>query len=208
MLGIQPVKYRRIVSCRRGSASCIIRRHLDDTARDALYEQYLCKELVDFTRKVFPISREREEPSIGGLPMGGYGAIRNGLKNNDIFGNIIALSSALLTDNIINIANQKNDPLIAPCYFIHTFGKPEAVKGSDVDPKALAKKLAEGSDFVPNIFMACGTEDILIAENRDFNSYLNVIGIEHVYLEGPGTHEWAFWDNHIEKALIWLESLR
>ena len=60
----------------------------------------MCKELIEFTRTVFPISRERRDTTIGGLSMGGYGAIRNGLKHSDVFGNIIAFSSALLTDRL------------------------------------------------------------------------------------------------------------
>ena len=70
---------------------------LDDKKRDALYEKYLCEELIDFTRRVFPVSKERKDTAIGGLSMGGYGALRNGLKRSDVFGNIIALSSALIS---------------------------------------------------------------------------------------------------------------
>lgn len=178
---------------------------LDDTVRDALYEQYLCKELIAFTRKVFPISAERSDTTIGGLSMGGYGALRNGLKHSDVFGNIIALSSALITDNIVNIMEQKDNPIASPSYYSHVFGKADQVIGSDVDPKALAKKLAAGGGPVPRIYMACGTEDFLITENKDLSAYLAQLGIPHEYLESPGIHSWDFWDNYIEKALIWLD---
>jgi S-formylglutathione hydrolase FrmB len=180
---------------------------LDDIVRDALYEQYLCEELIDFTRRVFPISSERIDTSIGGLSMGGYGALRNGLKRSDVFGNIIALSSALITDGIEMIVKQPDNPIASPSYYIHTFGKPETVVGSDADPKALAKKLKDSGGIIPNIYMACGSEDFLVTENRNLNAYLNDIGLEHIYLESPGIHDWAFWDSYIEKALIWLDSL-
>ena len=45
-----------------------------------LYGEFIGKELVEFTRKLFPLSDKREDTFIAGLSMGGYGAIRNGLK--------------------------------------------------------------------------------------------------------------------------------
>jgi S-formylglutathione hydrolase FrmB len=195
--------YNVAVFCPSGENSF----YLDDTVRDAYYEQYLCKELVDFTRRVFPISGEPKDTSIGGLSMGGYGALRNGLKHSDVFGNIVALSSALITDGLEFITQQPDNPIASPSYYIHTFGKPEAVRGSDVDPKALAKKVLDNGGPIPNIYMACGAEDFLITENRSLDAHLTDIGFPHVYVEGPGIHSWAFWDAYIEKALMWLNGL-
>jgi S-formylglutathione hydrolase FrmB len=180
--------------------------YIDDKTRNAFYEQYICSELIDFTRRVFPISHERKDTSIGGLSMGGYGALRNGMKNPDVFGNIIALSSALITDDMHNVVNMEDNPIASPSYYIHTFGKPEEVAGSDVDPKALAKKLVGGSSPIPNIYMACGLEDFLNIPNRSLDAYMTEVGLKHTYLESPGIHDWAFWDAYIEKALVWLDA--
>lgn len=195
--------HRIAVFCPSGENSF----YLDDKARDALYEQLICRELIDFTRRVFPISKERKDTTIGGLSMGGYGALRNGMKHSDVFSSIIALSSALITDNVAAGIEQENNPMISASYFAHTFGKASDIIGSDVDPKALAKKLIETGSARPNIYMACGTEDFLIEPNRDLHKYLTEIGYEHVYLESPGIHSWEFWNEYIEKALIWLAKM-
>lgn len=190
--------------------------YIDDAARDALYDQYICKELVEFTRRLFPLSRERKDTSIGGLSMGGYGAIRNGLKYNDTFGNIIALSSALITDGISKMPDDAAEKApaggqggmgMSPSYFISCFGKPSQIIGSDVDPKALAKKVMDAGVNKPNIYMACGSEDFLIEPNRDLHNYLESIGYDHKYTEGHGTHAWEYWDPHIRTAMDWLEDL-
>jgi putative tributyrin esterase len=181
--------------------------YLDDTARDALYGQYIGRELIEFTRRVFPVSKERKDTAIGGLSMGGYGAIRNGLKYPDVFGNVIALSSALITDSVASGLEEANNPMISAGYFTHTFGKASEIIGSDVDPKALAKTLIDKGASRPALFMACGTEDFLIEPNRDLHSYLTAIGYEHIYYESPGIHDWTFWDSYIEKALVWLDSM-
>ena len=130
--------------------------YLDDTDRDALYEQYICKELIDFTRRVFPLSREPKDTYVGGLSMGGYGAIFSGLKHPEVFGSIIALSSALITDGIADIINQPDNPIARPSYYIHTFGQPETIKGGDADPKTLASKVLASGGPIPSLYMACG----------------------------------------------------
>ena len=69
---------------------------------------------------------------------------------------------------------------------------------------ALNRKLrAQGAAF-PKLYLACGTEDFLIAQNRDFHQYLLSEGIEVTYEEGPGAHEWNFWDTYIKHVLDWL----
>lgn len=188
--------------------------YIDDVKRDALYEQFICKELVEFTRRAFNLSKTREDTYIGGLSMGGYGAIRNGLKNSDVFGGILAFSSALITDGISHMpdepqpapAGQGGGMGMSPDYFIHTFGTPSKIMGSDVDPKALAKKLMDDPSLPrPKMYMACGSEDFLIEPNRDLHKYLEGIGFEHYYVEGHGTHSWEYWNKHITRSLDWWE---
>ena len=67
--------------------------------------------------------------------------------------------------------------------------------------KYLARQAQSGAYAVPEIFMACGTEDFLLAANDDFSAYLDSIGVRHTYIKNPGIHDWAFWDAHIEIAL-------
>ena len=43
------------------------------------YGKWIGEELVEITRRMFPLSHKREDTFIGGLSMGGFGALRNGL---------------------------------------------------------------------------------------------------------------------------------
>lgn len=182
--------------------------YLDDPIRAAHYEQLLCDDLIEFTRATFPLSHRREDTTIGGFSMGGYGALRNGLKRADIFGNIIALSSAIITESIAQMKPDTPNPIAPYSYYVHTFGKLEDVAGSDKDPKALAKHIAFNNDAAPNLFMACGTEDFGIESNRSYSNYLNEIGFNHVFKQSEGAHNWKFWDEYIEKGLVWLDELK
>ena len=200
--------------------SCENSFYIDDVKRDAFYEQFICREIPKFAREVFHISDKVEDTFIGGLSMGGYGAIRNGLKNPDVFGGIMAFSSAVITDGL---SHMPDDPQPAPAgqggqgarggggmgmsmsYFIHTFGKPSQIEGSDVDPKALARKLMESDGPKPKFYMACGSEDFLIEPNRDLHRHLESIGYAHHYVEGHGIHSWEYWNKHITDSLNWID---
>ena len=52
--------------------------------------------------------------------------------------------------------------------------------------------------------MACGEDDYLLPHSRNFCKLLLENGYDVTYEEGPGAHEWDFWDTYIKKALDWL----
>lgn len=168
------------------------------------YADYIGKELVDVTRKLFPLSHEREKTWIGGLSMGGFGAIRNGLYYNDVFGAAIGLSSALITDEVAAMQPGKGNAVAPYEYYVNTFGEPAELLASDRAPKTLAKTRAEEGAILPRLFLACGTEDFLYRENLDMHQYLESLGIEHEWLTHPGVHDYRFWNYALPLALDWV----
>lgn len=52
--------------------------------------------------------------------------------------------------------------------------------------------------------MTCGTSDFLYEENQKFRRHLENLKIEFTYDEGPGTHEWGYWDQKIQQIIRWL----
>lgn len=180
------------------------RFYLDDEKSGELYGEFIGKELVEFTRKLFPLSDKREDTFIAGLSMGGYGAIRNGLKYAENFGCVIGLSAALVHDTWKDADNSAPIFTFRRNYYEAIFGEYDKVKDSDKDPKALLLKLKEEGRPVPKMYLCCGTEDGLVTANRDFRDFLNENGVDLTYVEGPGKHDWVFWDTYIKKVLDWL----
>ncbi len=171
-----------------------------------LYGEFVGKELVEFTRKTFPLSHKREDTFIGGLSMGGFGAMRNGLKYNDTFGAIISLSGAFVLDEDVLV--EVENPMFTGDrmeYKKRIYGDDlEAAINSDKNPKILVERMAkEGTQF-PDIYMAIGTEDFLIPKHQAFTKVLEENGVDFTLEMGPGGHEWDFWDTYIRKALDWL----
>lgn len=168
------------------------------------YGEFIGQELVEITRKMFPLSNAREDTFIAGLSMGGFGAIRNGLKYHKTFGCIAALSSAIhIFEDIANLQN-KNTAYEEGC-----FGNLKEAVSSDKNPRVIVQTMKEqiknGADIrFPKIFMACGTEDTLISANRTFRDFIKENGLDLTYHEEPGRHDWDFWDKYIKKVLEWL----
>lgn len=178
--------------------------YVDQPKGNNFYGEFVGKELVKLTRKMFPLSHKREDTFIGGLSMGGFGAMRNGLKYHDTFGYIVSLSGALFVEEFPKRTNDSPMFFERRDYIENCFGNLDEVVESDKNPRYLIKKLLQEGAEIPKIYMACGLEDHLLGASRDFADFLKKNSVEVTYEEGPGAHEWDFWDAYIKKAIEWL----
>lgn len=178
--------------------------YVDQPAGNNFYGEFVGKELVEITRKMFPLSHKREDTFIGGLSMGGFGALRNGLKYSDTFGCIISLSGALHLEEMASRTKDTPFFLESRSYSEACFGDLSKVLDSDKNPRWLAKELKKAGKELPKIYMACGDEDHLLPVNKEMAAFLKEQGAEVTFEIGPGNHEWDFWDAYIKKAIDWL----
>ncbi len=161
-----------------------------DAARGYAYESHIMQDVIGLVDRFFPTIRSREGRAIGGLSMGGYGAMKLALKHPDRFCSVVSHSSVFDIGKILE-SPERHDELS------RIFGDDPAEGGNDV------LRLAEQADrrLLPAIRFDCGTDDGLIEHSRAFHVYLGKLGIPHEYEEFPGGHEWGYWDVHIRQAL-------
>lgn len=178
--------------------------YVDHPAGQNDYGAFIGQELVEMTRRMFPLSHRREDTFIAGLSMGGYGALRNGLKYHETFGCIAGLSAAMVVDDMAQRTNDSPRFMERRDFAEHAFGDLSKVQGSDRDPAWLAQQLAASGAPRPRIYLTCGTSDALLEKNRAMRDTLRAVGLDVTYEEGPGGHEWDFWNRSIEKVLDWL----
>jgi len=163
------------------------------------YWTYISKELPEICRGFFPrISPKREDTFAAGLSMGGYGAMKLGLRCPDRFAAVASLSGCLDIVSTVERRGIGND-----LYWQSIFGSIDALKGSDDDLFALAEKVAV-SEYRPKLFACCGTEDFLYEDNQAAVKHFNALGLDLTYREGAGNHSWEFWDCWIREILKWL----
>ncbi|MDD3218797.1 MAG: alpha/beta hydrolase-fold protein [Lachnospiraceae bacterium] len=178
--------------------------YVDQPKGNNYYGEFVGKELVELTRKMFHLSHKKEDTFIGGLSMGGYGALRNGLKYSDTFGAILALSAALIIEELPGRDNSKPLFIENRDYAENCFGDLDKLLESDKNPKYLVKQMIKEEKEFPKIYMACGDRDSLFGVNKDMAEFLQNSGLEVTFDVGPGRHEWDFWDTYIRKAIDWL----
>lgn len=170
-----------------------------DNEHGPAYGRYIGEEVVAFVERTFPSRPAREARHIGGLSMGGYGALRTALRYPEIFSSANSHSGALVHGEMDwTLPDEHSDRRAFRDEMLHVFGPRPA--GSPHDLLALARS-AQVAGILPRILLDCGTEDFLIEANRRFHAELENIHLPHEYREFPGAHEWDYWDRHIQDAL-------
>jgi putative tributyrin esterase len=173
-----------------------------DMAHGGKYWQFISEEVPAVVRDIFPLSSERKDNFVAGLSMGGYGAFKMALTHPEGYAAAASLSGALDIRERVSPDNPRNDKnRLAEMRDV--FGEPSKLPGSKHDLLALAKKVAKGS-VRPRLYQCCGTEDFLYEENIHFRDSIRKLPIDLTYEEGPGEHNWAYWDMMIQNVLMWM----
>ena len=160
-----------------------------DAPQGAAHESAIVQDLIGFTDRTFRTVADRSGRAIGGLSMGGYGALKLALKFPDLFGSAHGHSGAYGFGHGMWRDEQPE--------FTRIIG-PDPLGG----PQDLWRIAAAASpENAPALRIDCGTSDFLIDQNRDFHRHLDESGIAHQYEEFAGAHDWAYWDRHIQSAL-------
>lgn len=146
------------------------------------YEDFVIQDLMPACKGFFPIRDGRW--AIGGLSMGGFGAMRLGLKYPNLFASIHAHSSVV--HDRAGVAE--------------AFGDLPENERADFDLQEISSRAVKVPDR-PRLSFDCGTEDSLLSHNQRFHKHLDELGYPHEYREYPGGHTWEYWDTHVPEAL-------
>ncbi len=141
----------------------------------------MLEDLLPACAEFFPLRPGRW--AIGGASMGGYGAVRLGLKYPDRFGAIVAHAGRYPDRTALDASA----PLLTP----------EA--RADADVFAWARQ-AVGHRERPAMRLDCGLDDPLLAQNRACQRYLQGLGYAHAYAEYPGAHTADYFDARVREA--------
>jgi putative tributyrin esterase len=159
------------------------------TAPAEKYESYILDELLPDVEKRFRVSAERDSRAIAGLSMGGYGAIKFGLKHPEMFALAASFSGAF---NAASWTEREiKEPGVIRDSVMRAFGSANSETRAKNDVAKLAREAAEKKLSLPYLYVDCGTEDFLFSDNREFVNLLAELKIPHEYRQLPGTHSWT-----------------
>ena len=198
------VSYSRITDYARGYQEIIVMPEGDNgfytnSHEDAnlAWEDFIVLDLIPYVDGHYRTVALRQGRAIAGLSMGGYGAMKLGLKHPDMFAATASLSGALAAAR--HREAHSDDPefqkLVA-----NVFGPPDNPARAAEDPFELVRKVP--AEMRPQLYLSVGSEDSLLQENRDFVKLLSELKIPYQYREFPGKHEWPVWDREIQVVLL------
>lgn len=170
-----------------------------DMVHGGAYWTYVSEELPEFCQTLFPLSEKREDNFAAGLSMGGFGAFKLALNQPERFAAAASLSGAL---EIIH--DRKKEKMKSGININDVYKNPMEISGTEDDLYFQISRLKKSGKTMPKLYQACGTEDQLYPLNLHFRDRARALGADLTYQEGPGIHDWKFWNAYIEKALNWM----
>ncbi len=163
------------------------------------YGTFIEEEVTSVSRSLFPLSARREDTFVAGLSMGGYGAYRLALRRPDLFCAAGSFSGAL---NVARLGQEADEQRKTEWQRI--FGDTDRIVGSDRDLFHLVGALPQAARGQLRLYQCCGTEDFLYQDNILFRDHARRLGLNLSFSEGPGDHEWGYWDRQVRDFLDWL----
>lgn len=165
----------------------------------AKYEDFVVKDLVEYIDTHFRTITSRQGRAVAGVSMGAWGAMMLGLKHHRLYGAVGALSAPF------GISRQAPD-MDMTSRTQQRFGAPGTPERRERDPGTLAAEIAPES--VPLLFLACGSQDLFVRDNRAFVQRLADRKISYEYREiSPFGHSWDVWDSQLVNFIELLSRL-
>lgn len=166
------------------------------TRAQAKFESYILHDLADEVDAHWRTIRAPHRRAIAGLSMGGYGALKFALKHPEAFAFAGSISGAFNAPSA-ELANSRAD--LKPS-LEQAFGATASATRAANDVYALAAQAPAAS--TPYLYLDCGSGDTtFLAPNRRMAATLSERGITYEYHEGPGVHNWQFWDERLPDLL-------
>ena len=164
------------------------------------YWTFFSEELPHIAQSYFPLSSKREDNSVAGLSMGGYGAFKLAFSHPERYCSAGSFSGALDLPSGLGQAVDDRD-------WKAIFGENPVIMDTKNDLKWLLKQSMKKGRKLPALYQCCGTKDFLYDSNLSFKNYLNHLSASFTYEEDAGyEHTWEYWDLKIQHYLKWLKT--
>ncbi len=164
-----------------GDGSAYLKHHGKD------FEKWIVDEVPRLVSEV--TGNAAEAPLfIAGLSMGGYGALRLGAAYPERFKAFAGHSSITRFSEMGLFVEEP----------------PDACGDIDEEESSVIAAMVRNKHRLPPFHFDCGVDDPLIEGNRRLHAELLQAGIDCSYQEFPGTHEWAYWIEHIRNTFLFF----
>lgn len=152
------------------------------------FDSWITHDVPLAIRELIPEAQNNKTLCIGGLSMGGYGALMLGARFPTLFRAISAHSSITRLEEMRPFVEEPMEG-----YFKENTC-PDVIEA-----------MIKNKELIPPLRFDCGIDDDLIQANRLLHKQLEHSEILHTYEEFDGGHEWPFWQTHVEKTFLFFD---
>ncbi|MDN5341544.1 esterase family protein [Oceanotoga sp. DSM 15011] len=170
------------------------------------YFTYVNEELPTLCKNIFNINTSRENTSIIGNSMGGYGALKSALTFPEKYGVCCSFSPACLFLKE-GLDFQRNNPEKVREFFGERivndfesiFGE-ELLWNSSYEILDLMNKINDFEEK-PKIYISCGLSDGLIKDCNRLANEMKSLNFDFFYDEFDGNHDWYFFNESLKRSM-------
>ena len=152
------------------------------------FDNWIVDDVITAIKENIPSAKNSNATCIGGLSMGGYGALSLGARFPEKFKAFAGHSSITKLEQMSLFVEES----------LEEYQK-EVILPDVID---IIKK---NQSKLPPFRFDCGKSDELINANRKLHIELTAAKINHIYEEFNGGHEWSYWITHVEKTLVFFD---
>jgi S-formylglutathione hydrolase FrmB len=185
--------------------------YTDDYQGETRWETMFLEEFIPHIEQAYRVREGRQFRGIGGISMGGFGALHLAMRNPELFAATAAFSPAVITDEQVT-------QMLAPQYamvFGPVFGN--GLQGEDrltdhwrrYSVLDLVERTSADSLKQVRYYVDIGDDDFLAAGNAMLHLGMTRKQVPHEYRVRDGGHEWSYWRGAIPAGLAFIgESFR
>ena len=133
------------------------------------FSRDLLEDIIPYVERHYRVSAEQADRAIAGLSMGGVQALNIGLFNPDTFAHLVAMSTGYFPPVIEQMEEQFGDVLNNPSI----------------------------NDQLALFWIGIGRDDFAFDNNQNTMALLDRHGVEYVYHETEGGHNWTNWRQYL-----------
>ena len=164
------------------------------------YESYIVRELIPEIQRRYRTIAARRGRSVIGFSMGGYGALKFGLKHPGRFSFAASLAGPMTIATWSQIMLKNMGALGRS--IMDTFGPVGSETRSANDLFTLVRELSPaGAVNLPYLYLACGDDDPVLDGNRAMAHLLLSRRVRHEYHELPGGHDLSLYDEQLREVM-------
>jgi S-formylglutathione hydrolase FrmB len=174
--------------------------YINSLDRQVRYEDFVVEEFMPFIEHRYRTRRGRAARGVGGISMGGYGALHLAFRHPELFGSVSAHSAALI-EKLPEVTGAGASPTPLLRVLGGVFGSPVDRAFWDRNNPLTLARAAHLAGL--KIYFDCGAEDDygFEAGATTLHRELTARGIVHEFHIYPGRHGWIYFAEHLPASL-------